>query len=143
MIGGKWCQQTDLGLGVVPDSFTSYETAFRALRRYLDLGNQVYLPTDPAANAAWWSGKGYDTSALRLHRALSSVKPQNIETLGPEDGFVLEFPGPASAQVFPVPNEWALADPNDLWDIGDVPIWSQPIPTEPNFEQYESLNGGW
>lgn len=143
MIGGAWSQQTDLGLGVVPDSFEDYETTFRASRKYLMLGDQTYLPTEPAANSAWWHGSGHDTSDLRLHRAASSVRPTNIETLDYDDGFVLEVPGPYSAVSFPRPNEWAISDPSDLWDIGDVPIWSQPVQVEPDFQQYDGTSGGW
>lgn len=143
MIGGSWCEQTDIGLGVVPDSFPQFERELRASRGFLCVGNQVYLPSEPAANAAWWHGDGRTTSDIRLHRALSSVRAVDITTLPYEEGFVLELPGPASAAVFPRPNEWALADPADLWDTGNVPIWSQPIPIEPDFQEFEGLSGGW
>jgi len=139
----RWGEQTDLGLGIVPDSFPEYELALRRARPYLTRGDQIYLPSEPAANAAWWFGDGYDTGDIRLHRALSSVHPTNIETLGREEGFVLELPGPYSEIALPRPNQWALSDPTDLWDIGDVPVWAQPIPVSPNFQNYDGTAGGW
>lgn len=127
------------------DPFEDYENEFRAAAPYLALGGKpTTLLSRLPANSAWWYGDPYGWYGIRLHRAASSVNPNDIATPDFEMGTVLTVPGAYTNVYMTRPNQWALVDPDMDVLTGDVPLWSQPVPVEPDpYYEYQGLSGGW